>query len=251
MPYWDYDVPVDVAVGGTVDGVIDASVEGTENGGTQTEAKAGAVSGRLLKRVSKTSKSSTTSSSTATTSNNEEDSDRAQSDPPVKSDRAQSNRDSDHPRDTSAAAIMCSALLELGKILESMSTKQQQQQQERRRRRLEQKSTSKPPAADSSSTPPVLGSSQQYIFYALTQLHSLSSPAYRTLPSSSRQLMRVSKTHPLINTPSPSLSGDTLTVLDQANVTIQDKDGCYFLCEEVFLLKHGTGHFPHHRRVIA
>ena len=250
--------------------------------------------------MSKTSKTSSSSaSSSSSSSNHEEDSDhpqsaipvksdhpqsnfpvksdRAPSAIPVKSDRAPSTSENDHPRDTSAAAIMCAALLELGNILESMSKQseqqqqiQQQQQQQQERRHLDTSTNKKldstttsstsnsnkavetssktvtpsSTSSESSSSSSLLGSSQEYISYALAQLHSLSSPTYRTFPSSSRQLIRVnSKNHPL-TTPSTEL----LTMMAMANVTIQDnKDGCYFLCEEFFLLKHGTGHFPHHR----
>ena len=250
---------------------VDATVASGGVVGTETVTE----TGRRLKRVSKTSKSSSSSSSTSSSStsssssssNHEED-----SDIPVKSDRAQSISESDHPRDTSAAAIMCAALLELGKILEPMNSQLQSLESRRRNLELSTKnkldssvskqlglglglgpstdktlaSMNKPlaPSVTGSSSPSLRHRSQEYISYALAQLHSLSSPTYRTLPSSSRQLIRVSKTHPS-NTPST----DTInTMATTTNVTIQNnKDGCYFLCEEFFLLKHGTGHFPHHR----
>ena len=251
--------------------------------GAESGVEAGTETGRRLKRVSKTSKSSSfTSPSSTTTSNQDEESDRAQSNNPVKtdraqsnipvkSDRAQSNTDSDRPRDTSAAAIMCAALLELSKILDPRN--QLLESTSSRRTIILTPSTdskklaptSNKPELSTSKTPETLTSkplalsvvdsyplplrasrSQEYLSYALAQLQSLSSPAYRTLPSSPppRQLIRVSKTNPL-----KSSSTDTIPPMaTMTNVTIQDnKDGCYFLFEEFFLLKHGTGHFPHHR----
>ena len=242
--------------------------------GAESGVEAGTETGRRLKRVSKTSKSSSfTSPSSTTTSNQDEESDRAQSNNPVKTDRAQSNTDSDRPRDTSAAAIMCAALLELSKILDPRN--QLLESTSSRRTIILTPSTdskklaptSNKPELSTSKTPETLTSkplalsvvdsyplplrasrSQEYLSYALAQLQSLSSPAYRTLPSSPspspRQLIRVSKTNPL-----KSSSTDTIPPMaTMTNVTIQDnKDGCYFLFEEFFLLKHGTGHFPHHR----
>ena len=259
VPYWDYDVTIDV--------VVDATMESTGDRSESTAAGAGtgAETGRRLKRVSKTSNASSSSS--------DEESDRAQSNGPVKSDRAQSNTDSDHPRDTSAAAIMCAALLELSKILdprnrqlESISSRRTtiltlstdsktvaptSNKPELTTSKKQETPTSKPLAlsvVDSYPLPLRASQSQEYLSYALAQLQSLSSPVYRTLPSSPspspRQLIRVSKTNPL----KPSITDTIAPIATITNVTIQNnKDGCYFLCEEFFLLKHGTGHFPHHR----
>ena len=232
---------------------------GDRSESTAAGAGTGAETGRRLKRVSKTSKASSSSS--------DEESDRAQSNGPVKSDRAQSNTDSDHPRDTSAAAIMCAAILDpRNRQLESISSRRTtiltlstdsktvaptSNKPELTTSKKQETPTSKPLAlsvVDSYPLPLRASQSQEYLSYALAQLQSLSSPVYRTLPSSPspspRQLIRVSKTNPL----KPSITDTIAPIATITNVTIQNnKDGCYFLCEEFFLLKHGTGHFPHHR----